>query len=122
MVKRDDERQTEAEELTNMQAPARRLLARSDMWKQLSGDKLHVVVLFFLYCLQGIPLGLKSSIPLILTMKGTPYTQQATFSISSYPFSMKVLWAPLVDSIFWSKFGKRKSWLVPVQYSSPRSR
>ena len=67
MVKRDDERQTEAEELTTKAAPARRWLARSDMWKQLSGDKLHVVVLFFLYCLQGIPLGLKSSIPLILT-------------------------------------------------------
>ena len=93
-----------------------RLMAKSALLRDLQGDKLHVLILFFLYCLQGIPLGLKSSIPLILTMKGTPYTQQATFSISSYPFSMKVLWAPLVDSIFWSKFGKRKSWLVPVQY------
>ena len=101
MVKRDDERQTEAEELTNKQAPARRWLARSDMWKQLSGDKLHVLVLFFLYCLQGIPIGLKDAIPLILTKKGTPYTEQATFSISGYPFSMKV--RPSVDSsLKWS--------------------
>ena len=67
-----------------------RLMAKSSLLRDLEGDKLHVLILFFLYCLQGIPLGLKSSIPLILTMKGTPYTQQATFSISSYPFSMKV--------------------------------
>ena len=93
-----------------------RIMAKSQMWKDLEGDKIHVLILFFLYCLQGIPLGLRSSIPLILTKKNVPYTEQATFSISAYPFSMKVLWAPIVDSLFWAKFGKRKSWLVPVQY------
>ena len=46
-----------------------------------------------------------------------PYTQQAIFTIASYPFSMKVLWAPIVDSVFWAKFGRRKSWLVPAQYA-----
>ena len=46
-----------------------------------------------------------------------PYTQQAMFTIASYPFSMKVLWAPIVDSVFWAKFGRRKSWLVPAQYA-----
>lgn len=93
-----------------------RIMAKSQMWKDLEGDKIHVLILFFLYCLQGIPLGLRSSIPLILTKKNVPYTEQATFSISAYPFSMKVLWAPIIDSLFWAKFGKRKSWLVPVQY------
>lgn len=29
---------------------------------------------------------------------------------------MKVLWAPIVDSLFWERFGRRKSWLVPMQY------
>ena len=67
-----------------------KLLEKSTMWKALDGDKLHVVILFFLYCLQGIPLGLRDAIPLILTSKNIPYTDQATFSISSYPFSMKV--------------------------------
>ena len=28
------------------------------------------------------------------------YKEQAKFSISSYPFSMKLLWAPLVDSLY----------------------
>ena len=94
----------------------KKLASKSQMWKDLEGDKLHVLILFFLYCLQGIPLGLRSSIPLILSKRNVPYTEQATFSISAYPFSMKVLWAPIIDSLFWARFGKRKSWLVPVQY------
>ena len=67
-----------------------KLKEKSTMLKDLDGDKVHVLILFFLYCLQGIPLGLKDAIPLILTKKGIPYTDQATFSISGYPFSMKV--------------------------------
>ena len=66
------------------------IIEKSTMLKNLQGDFLHVCILFFLYCLQGIPLGLKSSIPLILTRRSVPYADQATFSISSYPFSMKV--------------------------------
>ena len=27
------------------------------MWRNLEGDRTHVVILVFLYCLQGIPLG-----------------------------------------------------------------
>ena len=67
-----------------------KLQEKSSMLKDLDGDKLHVLILFFLYCLQGIPLGLKDAIPLILTKKGVPYTDQATYSIANYPFSMKV--------------------------------
>ena len=48
--------------------------------------------------------------------QNVPYAQQATYSISSYPFSMKILWAPIVDSVFVARFGRRKSWLGPVQY------
>lgn len=43
------------------------------------------------------------------------YNAQAIFALCSWPFSLKLLWAPLVDSVFWSRFGRRKSWLVPVQ-------
>ena len=67
-----------------------KIVAKSEMLKDLEGDKLHVCILLFLYCLQGIPLGLKSSIPLILTRRSVPYTEQARFTIASYPFSMKV--------------------------------
>ena len=67
-----------------------KIVAKSQMLQDLEGDKLHVCILLFLYCLQGIPLGLKSSIPLILTRRSVPYTEQAKFTIANYPYSMKV--------------------------------
>ena len=82
----------------------------------LAGDKTHILILFFLYVLQGIPTGLLKAIPLILSNRNVPYKDQAVFSIAAYPYSMKLLWAPLVDSLYSSKFGRRKSWLVPAQY------
>ena len=53
--------------IARKQTLGERIVAKSEMLKNLEGDKLHVCILLFLYCLQGIPLGLKSSIPLILT-------------------------------------------------------
>lgn len=29
---------------------------------------------------------------------------------------MKLLWAPIVDSIYFKSIGRRKSWMVPCQY------
>ncbi|OCT78688.1 acetyl-coenzyme A transporter 1 [Xenopus laevis] len=76
----------------------------------------NILFLLFLYILQGIPLGLAASIPLILQSKNVSYTDQAIFSFVFWPFSLKLLWAPLVDSLYIKKFGRRKSWLVPTQY------
>eukprot|EP00957_Ditylum_brightwellii_P098640 7514157-Ditylum_brightwellii.AAC.1 len=43
------------------------------------------------------------------------YNAQAIFALCSWPFSLKLLWAPTVDAVFSKRFGRRKSWLVPVQ-------
>ncbi|XP_049873859.1 acetyl-coenzyme A transporter 1 [Pectinophora gossypiella] len=82
----------------------------------IKGDELNIAVLLFLYTLQGIPLGLAGAIPMLLQNRGITYTQQAEFSFVNWPFSVKLLWAPIVDAIFWPEFGRRKTWLVPVQY------
>ncbi|XP_061683952.1 acetyl-coenzyme A transporter 1 [Syngnathoides biaculeatus] len=76
----------------------------------------NVSLLLFLYVLQGIPLGLAGSIPLLLQGKNVSYKDQAVFSFVFWPFSLKLLWAPLVDALYFSKFGRRKSWLIPTQY------
>uniref|UniRef100_A0A5F8G4J4 Acetyl-coenzyme A transporter 1 n=1 Tax=Monodelphis domestica TaxID=13616 RepID=A0A5F8G4J4_MONDO len=76
----------------------------------------NILLLLFLYVLQGIPLGLAGSIPLILQSKNVSYTDQAFFSLVFWPFSLKLLWAPLVDAVYFKSFGRRKSWLVPTQY------
>ncbi|CAM9338726.1 unnamed protein product, partial [Pylaiella littoralis] len=80
-------------------------------WKQ---DLPSIVLLLILYTLQGIPMGLSGSIPFLLLEK-VSYSEQAIFSLVSLPFSLKLLWAPLVDSLYFPSFGRRKSWLVPAQ-------
>ena len=82
----------------------------------LKGDYGNIALLMFLYVLQGIPLGLAGSIPMLLSSRKVSYREQAVFSFVYWPFSLKLLWAPLVDSIYSSCFGRRKTWLVPTQY------
>lgn len=61
-------------------------------WKK---DLPSIMLLLVLYTLQGIPMGLSGSIPFLLLEK-VSYSEQAIFSLVSIPFSMKLLWAPLV--------------------------
>uniref|UniRef100_A0A5S6QD88 Acetyl-coenzyme A transporter 1 n=1 Tax=Trichuris muris TaxID=70415 RepID=A0A5S6QD88_TRIMR len=82
----------------------------------LRDELFNIVLLVFLYMLQGVPLGLTASIPLVLQNRHVTYKQQAMFSFAHWPFSLKLLWAPIVDSVFSVRFGRRKSWLIPTQY------
>ena len=41
---------------------------------------------------------------------------QAEFSFVQYPYSLKVLWAPIVDCVYSKRVGRRKTWTVPMQY------
>eukprot|EP01012_Entosiphon_sulcatum_P023489 TRINITY_DN28546_c0_g1_i1.p1 TRINITY_DN28546_c0_g1~~TRINITY_DN28546_c0_g1_i1.p1 ORF type:complete len:521 (-),score=73.87 TRINITY_DN28546_c0_g1_i1:2-1537(-) len=78
-------------------------------------DTGSVLLLLLLYTLQGIPLGLSASVPLLLQERKASYSIQAIYSLVSWPFSLKLLWAPAVDSLYLPAFGRRKSWLVPMQ-------
>lgn len=89
---------------------------KKHFWSDLKGDYGSVSLLLFLYTLQGVPLGLTASIPLILQNRHVSYAQQAVFSFAYWPFSLKLLWAPIVDSVYLNRIGRRKSWLVPTQY------
>eukprot|EP00035_Acanthoeca_spectabilis_P002144 m.85399 g.85399 ORF g.85399 m.85399 type:complete len:467 (-) comp11381_c0_seq1:248-1648(-) len=81
-----------------------------------AADKRAVAVLLLLYTIQGIPMGLSASVPFLLqSQTKASYSDQAIFAFCTWPFSLKLLWAPLVDSVYFSSFGRRKSWLVPVQ-------
>ncbi|KAG8225743.1 hypothetical protein J437_LFUL011999 [Ladona fulva] len=88
---------------------------RSGSFKDRS-DAGNIALLFFLYLLQGIPLGLTTAIPMIMQNRGVSYKQQAEFSFVFWPFSLKLLWAPIVDSWYSQRFGRRKTWLIPSQY------
>ncbi|XP_045163196.2 acetyl-coenzyme A transporter 1-like [Mercenaria mercenaria] len=89
---------------------------KNERFKGLQGDYGNILLLTFLYVLQGIPLGLGGSIPMLLQSRKVSYKEQAVFSFIYWPFSIKLLWAPLVDSLYFHWFGRRKSWMVPTQY------
>lgn len=79
-------------------------------------DTSNILLLLFLYVLQGVPLGLAGSIPMLLQTRQISYREQAMFSFVYWPFSLKLLWAPIVDALYLPSMGRRKSWMVPSQY------
>eukprot|EP00924_Labyrinthula_sp_SR-Ha-C_P015527 maker-scaffold_4-snap-gene-2.49-mRNA-1 protein AED:0.01 eAED:0.01 QI:208/1/1/1/1/1/3/110/460 len=84
--------------------------------KGLKKDYTNIALLLLLYTLQGLPLGLASTIDLTLQELKLSFEQQGIFSLVFLPFSVKLAWAPLVDSIYLKKIGRRKSWLIPIQF------
>jgi Acetyl-coenzyme A transporter 1 len=47
-----------------------------------------------------------------LLQANASYTQIGIFSVASYPYSFKLLWSPIVDSLYSSTIGRRKTWIV----------
>ncbi|EDS44494.1 conserved hypothetical protein [Culex quinquefasciatus] len=59
--------------------------------------------------------------PMMLQNRGDSYKQQVRVGgwagdAPSSAVNMKLLWAPIVDSLYWSRFNLRKSWLIPTKY------
>ena len=78
-------------------------------------DRRNFLLLVLLYFLQGIPMGLASgSVPFLLKSH-LSYGQIGVYSLASYPYSLKLLWSPIVDAVWSSKVGRRKSWILPIQ-------
>jgi len=74
-----------------------------------------ILIIIILYILQGFIQGFKTAIPLFLVSYKASWQQQGTFSWVSYPFSFKILWAPIIDSIYIRRFGRYLTWLIPIQ-------
>ena len=84
-------------------------------------DKRNFLLLVILYFLQGIPMGLAyGSVPFLLK-DYLSYGQIGVFSLAIYPFSLKLLWSPIVDAIWSKRLGRRKSWILPIQTISGMS-
>ncbi|KAK9465880.1 acetyl-coenzyme A transporter 1-domain-containing protein [Lipomyces arxii] len=87
----------------------------TSLWKLPPADFRNFALLCVLYLLQGVPVGLAmGSVPFLLKSK-LSYGQVGLFSLASYPYSMKLLWSPIVDAIYSRRVGRRKSWIVPIQ-------
>jgi PAT family acetyl-CoA transporter-like MFS transporter 1 len=81
----------------------------------LSGDRGNILLLLLLYTLQGVPMGLTAAIQLSFQEQNVSLDMLNLFGQVSWPFSLKILWAPIVDSCYVKAVGLRKSWLVPSQ-------
>lgn len=78
-------------------------------------------LLIMLYLVQGIPVGLAfGTVPFLLKSmaKETSFTSLGIFSMATYPYSLKILWSPIVDSLYNKRIGRRRSWIIPVQFVS----
>ena len=81
-------------------------------------DRRNFMLLVLLYFLQGIPMGLAAgSVPFLLK-NYMSYGQIGVYSLASYPYSLKLLWSPIVDAWWSPKIGRRKSWILPIQMLS----
>lgn len=81
-------------------------------------DRKNFMLLVLLYFLQGVPMGLAGgSIPFLLKSH-LSYGQIGVYSLASYPYSLKLLWSPIVDAVWSTRLGRRKSWILPIQFLS----
>ena len=79
---------------------------------------------FWVYCTgfsgfrtaDGLVLGCR---PFLLQANAS-YTQIGIFSLASYPYSFKLFWSPIVDSVYSLAFGRRKSWIVSLRLDPTR--
>lgn len=78
-------------------------------------DQRNFLLLVLLYFLQGLPMGLAMGSVPVLLKQHVSYTQMGVFSLASYPYSLKLLWSPIVDAVWSPRLGRRKSWILPIQ-------
>jgi RhtX/FptX family siderophore transporter len=77
---------------------------------------LKLSVLGSLYFSQGLPAGFfTQALPLLLRKSGVSLSQIGLTTLLALPWALKFLWAPAVERHFLARFGKRKSWIVPLQ-------
>lgn len=57
------------------------------------------------------------ALPLYLRERGISRSSIGLLSFLALPWLFKLLWAPLVDRFGSERFGRRKSWIVPLQFA-----
>src|SRR5688572_7997807 len=84
------------------------------MQRRISRKNLSFLAL--LYFVQGLPFGFQATaLPVLLRARGVSLTNIGLLSLLAAPWLLKLLWAPLVDRWASARFGRRKSWIVPLQ-------
>ncbi len=73
-------------------------------------------MLSVLYFVQGLPYGFQAiALPTYLRAEGLSLTAIGFAGALSLPWVFKVVWGPAVDRYGSRRFGRRRSWIVPLQ-------
>lgn len=72
-----------------------------------------------LYFSQGVPFGFfMQAVPVVLRQQNYDLKWIGLSSLLALPWGLKWIWAPLVDRVYSRRFGRRRSWIVPLQLLS----
>ncbi len=72
-----------------------------------------------LYLAQGLPDGFfRQTLPVMLRREGVSLEGIGLATLLMLPWGLKFLWAPLVDRHGSLRFGRRRSWIVPLQLTA----
>lgn len=72
-------------------------------------------ILILLYSIQGLIFNFICDSLIFIQKKSLTYTDIGIIKLCTYPFSLKLLWSPFVDTYYTNKIGRRKSWIIPMQ-------
>lgn len=68
-----------------------------------------------LYVAEGLPFGFQAkALPAYLRSEGVSLTAIGFVGMLSLPWILKPLWAPLVEGTFSPRWGRRRSWILPM--------
>ena len=80
-------------------------------------DKL--ALLGSLYLAQGLPFGFfTNALPALMRSRGLELSQISLTYLLALPWALKFAWAPYVDRWGSPRFGRRRSWILPLQVLS----
>lgn len=81
-----------------------------------------IALLGSLYIAQGVPFGFfTQAFPSLMRKQGYSLESISLATLLALPWAVKFLWAPAVDRFGFKRFGRRKSWLVPLQIGTTLS-
>jgi RhtX/FptX family siderophore transporter len=69
-----------------------------------------------LYLAQGLPFGFfTQALPVLMRKQGLSLPEIGFTHLLALPWALKFLWAPLIDRFGSTAFGRRRSWILPLQ-------
>ena len=106
----------------NSSPAEKKALLNLESQNKLTTDKAPyrlMAVLLTLYFAQGLPAGfITQALPAILREYEVSLQMIGLSGFLLIPWALKFLWAPVVDKYFVTKWGRSRSWILPLQLIS----